>query len=133
MEMRFDLMSDLELEIYLRHLGGASTGLSAGMDMPTPRIPPNRVTSVSPTTPRAVPEVSQLGSMAQEDENTSPLFPPSPSSRAVQSEVFDHPLRVLSRAVRELKEAIERLEEENERLRAPVGPQADQVCPLASR
>lgn len=40
------------------------------------------------------------------------LFPPSPPP-VVQRE---HPLRILSRAVRELREVIGRLEEENERL-----------------
>ena len=67
-----------------------------------------------------------------------PLFPPSPPGET-QRELVDHPLRILSRAVRELREVVEGLEDENEKLRLlkEVGGvrgkrdrRADQVCLL---
>ncbi|GMK58448.1 hypothetical protein CspeluHIS016_0504800 [Cutaneotrichosporon spelunceum] len=48
----------------------------------------------------------------QEEEGEERLFPPSPP--ATQR---DHPVQVLSRAVRELREVVARLEQENARLR----------------
>lgn len=51
-----------------------------------------------------------------ETELEPPLFPPSPPGET-QRELVDHPLRILSRAVRELREVVETLEDENEKLR----------------
>lgn len=54
------------------------------------------------------------------------LFPPSPPPVTKK----EHPLRVLSRAVKELREVIGRLEDENDKLRAgrePVVERSDQV------
>lgn len=48
----------------------------------------------------------------EEKSEEERLFPPSPPARQ-----RDHPVKVLSRAVRELKEVVARLEEENARLR----------------
>lgn len=52
-------------------------------------------------------------------DDSGALFPPSPPP-VVRRE---HPLRVLSRAVRELREVIGRLEDENARLREERQPQ----------
>lgn len=49
---------------------------------------------------------------AEEEEAAARLFPPSPPG-----ERRDHPLKILSRAVRELRESVARLEEDNARLR----------------
>lgn len=49
---------------------------------------------------------------AEEEEAAARLFPPSPPG-----ERRDHPLKVLSRAVRELREVVVRLEDDNARLR----------------
>lgn len=48
----------------------------------------------------------------------APLFPPSPPPARSVEHAREHPLRVLSRAVRELREVISRLEDENALLRA---------------
>lgn len=89
-EERFDLMDDGEIESYLEEYG---------------QYTPGDVLS----TPRAA-------RRAREAANTdSPLFPPSPPAedQLVQP---DHPLRILSRAVREMQEAVRRVQAENEKL-----------------
>jgi hypothetical protein len=73
------------------------------------------LTSVPPTPPIPIQPNTQAGPsvvIAQDQ----PLFPPSPPG-TIQRETVEHPLRILSRAVRELREAVEKLEQENEALR----------------
>jgi hypothetical protein len=102
LDTRFDLMSDDELRIYLEHFG-APPPRDSSTDLPTPKVKPG-------TPPKPHSPALMTG-------DKTPLFPPSPPSHATHREVVDHPLRILSRAVRELREANSRLEEENERLR----------------
>ncbi|WVQ84107.1 hypothetical protein IAT38_006252 [Cryptococcus sp. DSM 104549] len=119
-ETRFDLMSDEELGAYLRPFTGApreeEVSPSTGPEPPTPRVgdhtlPPSSASSPPPKTP------------PDDRPPTSPLFPPSPPSFFDKKDVVEHPMKVLSRAVREMREVIGRLEEENERLRAgAAGP-----------
>nr|XP_031860049.1 uncharacterized protein CI109_004412 [Kwoniella shandongensis]KAA5527121.1 hypothetical protein CI109_004412 [Kwoniella shandongensis] len=97
-ETRFDLMSDEELYQFLQTLPGPSRGL----DLPTLDQPDDQSLPPRAETPQS---------------DKSPLFPPSPPSLASKQEPIDHPLRVLSRAVRELREVIGKLQDENERLR----------------
>jgi hypothetical protein len=113
-EMRFDLMADDELDAYMRGMGSGG-GLSQGLDLLTPRGTRSREPTVSPTTPMPMrlPVAPIMTTTVDE-----PLFPPSPPLPPDQRDAQDHPLRILSRAVRELKEAIEQLEAENERLRS---------------
>lgn len=116
-ETRFDLMTDEELDAYLGQYGQALSTPS----LATPRKPPDKTVSTSPTTPRAPRGAQSVRSKGADvdDEDKSPLFPPSPPRHAAKSQVLDHPLRILSRAIRELQVAVQRLEEENDRLRAP--------------
>jgi hypothetical protein len=113
-EMRFDLMSDDELDAYMGGMGSGG-GLSSGLDSLTPRGTRSREPTVSPTTPMPMrlPVAPIMATTVDE-----PLFPPSPPLPPDQRDAQDHPLRILSRAVRELKEAVEQLEAENERLRS---------------
>ncbi|WVR07341.1 hypothetical protein IAU60_004382 [Kwoniella sp. DSM 27419] len=111
-DTRFDLMSDDELQRYMQeatasHLPG--TGSSDGTRTPRTRTD-GLDGEVSEDDPRA-----QLARTLP--RAPSPLFPPSPPSLASQVVPQDHPLRVLSRAVRELREVIDRLEGDNEQLR----------------
>jgi hypothetical protein len=88
-EERFDLMSDEEINRFLNEYGKYSSGDVL-------------------STPRAA-------RRARDDQADSPLFPPSPPSEA-QLDQPDHPLRILSRAVREMQEAVKRVQAENVRL-----------------
>jgi hypothetical protein len=97
----FDGMTEQELRTYLRSFSNPPTPI----DIPTEDVSP--LASVPPTPPIPI-----LG-RATED---APLFPPSPPG-TTHREIVDHPLRILSRAVRELREAVEKLEEDNEALR----------------
>jgi hypothetical protein len=125
LDTRFDLMSDDELRIYLEHFG-APPPRDSSTDLPTPKVKPG-------TPPKPQSPALMTG-------DKIPLFPSSPPSHATHREVVDHPLRILSRAVRELREANSRLEEENERLRLDLErererkessqpKQADEVSP----
>jgi len=126
-EMRFDLMSDEELGIYLSTLfplpppPGFSNSSSSAT---SPSVPSENEDAVAPTTPAtpATPRASnrrRLIKMPSEDDPSTPLFPPSPPAKHMHMQV-DHPLRILARAVLELRDNVERLQEENEGLRAQV-------------
>lgn len=52
--------------------------------------------------------------------STSPLFPPSPPGESCEPVRLEHPLSILSRAIREMREAVGKVEMENERLRREV-------------
>jgi hypothetical protein len=97
----FDGMTEHQLRAYLRSFSTSSTPTDIPIDDITPEdsIPP---TPPIPIQPRP--------------SDDAPLFPPSPPG-TTHHEIVDHPLRILSRAVRELREAVEKLEEENEALR----------------
>ena len=129
LEMRFDMMTDEELGIYLSTLFplptsssdsgvqsriGSRTTSSESVKTPIPPQPPEDSTE----TPRA-PRYRKLTKFTWSDDDQSPLFPPSPPSDAPRGQP-DHPLRVLAKAVREMREKIESLEEENERLRNEI-------------
>lgn len=123
----FEAMTDVELESYLKSFTPlASTSTSSY----TPRKNDISPSEPSPSAPPS-PITHQL---ANADQSDQPLFPPSPPG-STRPELVDHPLRILSRAIRELKEAVEKLEAENERLRMPEpvlgrskrNRQADQV------
>lgn len=128
-EMRFDLMSEGEVEMYLRTMcpprsrsGSNSTTSTSSSSSSSPRaisslstprlITPTEV--ISPTTPRAQFAKRPFVPTPSSSDKT-PLFPPSPRSKKARRP--DHPLRILSRAVRELRESVEHLEEENARLK----------------
>lgn len=89
-EERFDLMDDDELERYLTEYRKHSSGDVL-------------------STPRAARRARN------HTETDSPLFPPSPPTEAELVQP-DHPLRILSRAVREMQEAVKRVQAENARL-----------------
>jgi hypothetical protein len=97
----FDGMTEQQLRAYLRSFSTSSTPTDIASEDLTPEdsIPP---TPPIPIQPRP--------------SDDAPLFPPSPPG-TTHREIVDHPLRILSRAVRELREAVEKLEEENEALR----------------
>lgn len=97
----FDGMTEQQLRTYLRSFSTSSTPTHLPSDGVSP------MESVPPTPP--IPILPRAGEDA-------PLFPPSPPGTTYR-ECVDHPLRILSRAVRELREAVEKLEEENEALR----------------
>ncbi|WVQ76837.1 hypothetical protein IAR50_006511 [Cryptococcus sp. DSM 104548] len=116
-ETRFDLMTDEEIRLYLESQE-------------------SHADSKSPVEGSSVLEFGQLSPQEKPDlfGAQSPLFPPSPPCVQTNALVQDHPLRILSRAVRELKEVIDRLEEENEELqqvqsrrRSSAGKAADQM------
>ena len=123
METRFDLMSEDELEDYLGRSAMASS-------LPPRDDPPRDGSSI---TPKGLRHTLSLRSSRPDDEDSSPLFPPSPPPHtAKRGSLGCQSLRILSRGVRELQEAVERLEEENERLRSLGNPvigrkSADQV------
>ncbi|ORY35339.1 rab-GTPase-TBC domain-domain-containing protein [Naematelia encephala] len=106
LETRFDLMTDAELREFTT---GASTSTPSGSEILTPRV----------TTRHS--RGSETESDSDGEPTPSPLFPPSPPSGSKRRQGADHPLRVLSRAVRELRETVEALEEENALLRAGLG------------
>ena len=105
-EMRFDLMSTDEIQVYLQTLVPSLAS--------PPRSTPSSISHASPSTPRAIPSIP---SPRTDDE---PLFPPSPPAEITPRKLPDHPLGILSRAIRELKESVITLEEENTKLRAEL-------------
>lgn len=108
-DTRFDLMSDDELYEYLQNIPVAPEDPTPRVELSAPVFPANRRTSSS-AGPSSTVQLTPSG-------DKSPLFPPSPPSLQNNAQITDHPLRVLSRAVRELREVIGKLEEENARLR----------------
>lgn len=109
-ETRFDLMRESDLKEYLDAFDFASH--------PRPSTSTSR-----PSTPIAE-DISKKGLEDLLGDEDRRLFPPSPPSLATQREVLDHPLKILSRAVRELREAVERLQRENASLREEVSKEA---------
>jgi len=116
----FDGMTEQQLQAYLLSFSTSSTPT----DIPSGDITP--ADSIPPTPPIPI---------QPQPSDDAPLFPPSPPG-TTHRDIVDHPLRILSRAVRELREAVEKLEEENEALRVIKGAggvrskrnrQADQV------
>ena len=97
----FDGMTEQQLRAYLRSFSSSSTPTDIASEDITP------ADSIPPTPPIPI---------QPRPSDDAPLFPPSPSG-TTHREIVDHPLRILSRAVRELREAVEKLEEENEALR----------------
>jgi len=104
----FDAMTESQLRSYLHSFSTSST-ISEAPDVIREDVSP--LTSVPPTPP--IPIQARSSDMGGPDQ---PLFPPSPPG-TTDRDFVDHPLRILSRAVRELREAVEKLEEENEALR----------------
>ncbi|RXK40181.1 hypothetical protein M231_02455 [Tremella mesenterica] len=107
---RFDLMSDLELSEYLSLFGSSQSSTQpSASHSPHPLLDPASLTpqNSSQSTPSLI---------IDDQDSQIPLFPPSPPGH-VKPEIADHPLRVLSRAIRELQEEIARLEEDNQALR----------------
>lgn len=107
-ETDFDGMPEDQLQAYLSSFNPNSSSsthvhLTAGDDTEAQAEPVNN----SPPIPPRLPSDTNL---------EPPLFPPSPPP-GTQLELVDHPLRILSRAVRELREVVESLEDENEKLR----------------
>lgn len=88
----------------------------------SPRNPVFGEQSTDTTSSPLAPKLTRTSSSNQ------PLFPPSPPQAPKSSE---HPLRVLSKAVRELMASVSRLEAENEMLRDTVAEQAAQISKLA--
>ncbi|KIR36411.1 hypothetical protein I352_01360 [Cryptococcus deuterogattii MMRL2647] len=128
-DTRFDLMSDDELHEYLQNVPCAPEDPTPHVELSSPVFPANGQTSSSAgsSSTTELPPSRDTG-------DKSPLFPPSPPLLQNNAQITDHPLRVLSRAVRELREVIERLEEENSRLRMdhikrepPSGKATDQI------
>ncbi|XAO21799.1 hypothetical protein I312_100555 [Cryptococcus bacillisporus CA1280] len=111
-DTRFDLMSDDELHEYLQNVPCAPEDPTPHVELSSPVFPANGQTSSSASS-SATTELPP----SRDTGDKSPLFPPSPPLLQNNAQITDHPLRVLSRAVRELREVIERLEEENLRLR----------------
>ncbi|KIR80605.1 hypothetical protein I306_02059 [Cryptococcus gattii EJB2] len=111
-DTRFDLMSDDELHEYLQNVSCAPEDPTPHVELSSPVFPANGQTSSSAgsSSTTELPPSRDTG-------DKSPLFPPSPPLLQNKAQITDHPLRVLSRAVRELREVIERLEKENSRLR----------------
>jgi hypothetical protein len=109
-ETRFDLMTDTELKEYLDAFDVASR--------------PRRSSSI-PQTPAVEGQEQVLGSLLGEDDNL--LFPPSPPSGSTHRDMLDHPLRILSRAVRELRESVAALREENRILKAGIDEGQSQI------
>lgn len=105
-ETNFDAMSDEQLHAYLAAFD-ASPAIARDSALPIADGPKSSVRVVPPDPPPYAPDAV---------DPAEPLFPPSPPGEAKQ-ELVDHPLRILSRAVRELREVVESLEEENEKLR----------------
>lgn len=105
-ETNFDAMSDEQLQTYI----------TAFESIPTP--PPGDLSDADGISPLAAPEIpADPPPYAPEEIDVGArLFPPSPPGKTRQ-ELVDHPIRILSRAVRELREVVETLEEENEELR----------------
>jgi len=88
----------------------------------SPHSPSSSTSPTSPTypaspTPRPILPRQRSSSLFEDDK--SPLFPPSPPGGRMLCKA-DHPLRVLSRAVRELQENVRALQLENERLQREV-------------
>ncbi|OCF41132.1 hypothetical protein I317_05046 [Kwoniella heveanensis CBS 569] len=111
-ETRFDIMSKEEIHEYLSLTVGSSTaaeGLTASHSSVDNSTPDSAASSSSRPPDRSA--------LPPGDGDKSPLFPPSPPTLPAQVETRDHPLRILSRAIREMREVIEKLEKENERLR----------------
>ena len=128
METRFDLMSPEDIEDYLRCWTQRLDTTSTSTDLLTPRVSPGNPHSTSPTTPKAVRDtrkILSLKTIERTDADQSPLFPPSPPLHVAKHGHLNHPLRILSLAVKELKEAVQRLEEENDLLRAAESPAID--------
>jgi len=97
----FDGMTEPELRAYLHSFSTSPRSIDITTEAESP------LALVSPTSPLPIqPRAS----------DAAPLFPPSPPAMTQQA-IVDHPLRILSRAVRELREAVEQLEAENEALR----------------
>jgi hypothetical protein len=121
-ETDFDSMSEEDLITFL-HSSNPQPAAPEDLSIP----PASTVISVPPPT---LPAPASL----QRDVD-QPLFPPSPPL-TTRADLVDHPLRILSRAVRELRETVEMLEAENLRLSVPTqgvgvrvkrNRQADQV------
>jgi hypothetical protein len=114
----FDVMSDTELGKVLQPYVAetkssikdkskrASANGSSGSDIPK---------SGGLDSPKKSAQTSSPGTPGTPQTVATPLFPPSPPGTVATR--AEHPLRVLSRAVRELREVISRLEEDNARLR----------------
>jgi hypothetical protein len=118
----FDVMSDSELLAALRSFGHAREGRKSsrrGSGSPTRRDTARTSNGDSHASPSPSPTKSALSSTPPQS-TAAPLFPPSPPGPAVAH--AEHPLRVLSRAVRELREVIARLEVENARLKDSAAP-----------
>ena len=97
----FDGMTEQQLRTYLRSFSTSST--------------PTDIASEDVTPAESIPPTPPIPIQARTSDD-APLFPPSPPG-TTHREIVDHPLRILSRAVRELREAVEKLQEENEALR----------------
>jgi hypothetical protein len=121
-ETDFDSMSEEDLITFLHSSN------------PQPTAPEDLSIPLASTVISAPPPTVPAPASLQRDAD-QPLFPPSPPL-TTRADLVDHPLRILSRAVRELRETVEILEAENLRLlvltqgvgvRVKRNRQADQV------
>lgn len=143
LDTRYDEMSDTELQAVLdrwavKPLSLGQSGSSADADAdssPTSSSDDIDIHETPRTDRRRAPlDTSPVGSsplapkLTRSASSNQPLFPPSPPQAPRSSE---HPLRVLSKAVRELRASVSRLEAENETLRDTVAEQAAQISRLA--
>lgn len=146
LETRYDEMGDAELQAVLDRWAVKPLNLGAGvaddsspsssseidMDVDvheTPRSDRRRPPLEATPSPQHAHTGSPLApKLTRSSSSNQPLFPPSPPQAPKSSE---HPLRVLSKAVRELMASVSRLEAENETLRDTVAEQAAQISRLA--
>lgn len=108
-ETNFDDMTDDQLRSYVSAFDSPLRSTHDASDPPTLQASISTPTIALPTPPLPIPSAARQG-----DE---PLFPPSPPPGETRPHLVEHPLRILSRAVRELREVVEGLEAENEKLR----------------
>lgn len=144
LDTRYDEMSDKELQAVLdrwavkplslgdQSASSADTDSDAeqdphGIDVhETPRSDKRRPPLDTPSPHAASSPLAPT--LTRSASSSQPLFPPSPPQAPKSSE---HPLRVLSKAVRELMASVSRLEAENETLKDTVAEQAAQISRLA--
>lgn len=148
LEARYDEMTDTELQAILDRwtvkpldLNGNSRAPSNGNDDDQsvsadnecdPHATPCRgkrpTSKEAPQLQQQQDASSRLALRLSRSSSAQPLFPPSPPQAPESSE---HPLRVLSKAVRGLMASVSRLEAENEALRDTIAEQATQISRLA--
>lgn len=113
-ETDFDSMPDNQLQAYLSSFDPSPKD-SSNMSNDHHNESDSQMEAINIAQAQAQAQ-AQAPTIPGDTELEPPLFPPSPPGET-QRELVDHPLRILSRAVRELREVVENLEDENEKLR----------------